>query len=311
MRVRMPFREPRFRHLDDEDWREVLAQDHAGQRRGAREKWLEFTPRVLAFAGKWDPGMIIAPHGHMCINTIYIVEGSMTCGDVLCTKGMNITLDVGTPYGPNITGPDGVVVYEVMGGDPSVWYADPEGFAELKRSRGIRQLPNPPLPGAGESRATYDDSGMLTAEIMPRPAKPYPQPRFHHLDDEEWREILAQDHDGRRVSAHEKWLERSPRVTATVARWDPGMLIPARGFLSITTMFVLEGSMMCGEVMCTQGMHITMDIGTPHGPCIVGPEGVTLYSVMLGDTTAWEADPEGFGELLRARGVQQLAPPGS
>jgi hypothetical protein len=309
LRPRKPFRSPRFRHLDEEDWREVLAQDHGGKRVSAWEKWLEFGPRMIAFVGRWDPGMIVAQHGHMCINTIFIAEGSMMCGDVLCTKGMNITLDVGTPYGPNIAGPEGVTVYEVMGGDTHVWYADPEGFAVLKRERGVKQLPNPVLPGTGESRASYDEDGMLKGELMPRPEKPYPKPRFRHMDEEPWREVLAQDHGGRRVTVQEKWLDFTPRVMAFVGRWDPGMIVEQHGHMCINTIFVLEGSMMSGDVLCTKGMHITLDIGTPYGPNIAGPEGVTLYEVMLGDPRPWHADPEGFAALKRERGVTQLSTP--
>jgi hypothetical protein len=136
---------PRFRHIDQEEWREVLAQDHGGKRVSVWEKWLEFGPRCLAFVGRWDPGMIVSQHGHMCINTIFVLEGSMLCGDVLCTRGMHITLDVGTPYGPLIAGPEGVTLYEVMFGDPTVWYADPEGFQKLLEQRGVVKLPSPPL----------------------------------------------------------------------------------------------------------------------------------------------------------------------
>ena len=138
------FPRPRFRHMNDEAWREVRAQDHSGKRVSAYEKWLEFLPRLLSFVGIWDPGMIIAQHGHMCMNTIFILEGSMTCGGVLCTKGMHITLDVGVPYGPNITGPDGCLVLEVMTGDVTPWFADNDGFAALKKARGIVQIPPPP-----------------------------------------------------------------------------------------------------------------------------------------------------------------------
>src|ERR1700742_1677451 len=101
MRLRLPLPEPKFKHMDDMEWRPVLAQDDRGVGRTVRDKWFEHEPRFLAFAGDWDPEMVIAQHGHMCTNTIYIVEGSMICGDVECTKGMNITLDIGTPYGPN------------------------------------------------------------------------------------------------------------------------------------------------------------------------------------------------------------------
>ena len=107
-----------------------------------------------------------------------------------------------------MTGPDGVVVYEVMGGDPWVWYADPEGFAALKQERGIKQLPNPMATKKGEedkgSIATYDETGMLIAPIVPRPTRKYPEPRFCHSGDLEWIEVQAQERDGtRRVGVGE------------------------------------------------------------------------------------------------------------
>jgi hypothetical protein len=312
VRLRLPYRQPRFEHLEEMEWRDVLAQDHSGTRKVVQEKWLSFEPRCLAFVGKWDPGMVVAQHGHMCPNSIYVVEGSMESGGVECTKGMNIMLDVGTPYGPNVTGPDGVLVYEVMGGNPSVWYADPEGFAALKRERGIKQLANPALEtdeGSSETRATYDDTGMLIAPIAARPARPYRRPRFCHSDDVEWREVLAQEQDGRRVSAWEKWLDFSPQAMCTETRLDPGMIIPPRGRNCIQTLLVLEGSMTVGERECTRGMHIMLEVGTPLPTVVVGPEGVELYEVRLGDPTAWYVHEHPFDELEFAHGAVPLPAP--
>ena len=306
------FPRPRFRHMDQEQWREVRAQDHGGRRVSVHEKWLEFSPRLMAFVGRWDPGMIISQHGHMCINTIYVMEGSMMCGDVLCTKGMSITLDIGTPYGPNIAGPEGVTLYEVMAGDPTTWYADPQGFEALKREKGAVQLPNPhqTLPSTTQARADAP-GGIAPGGTGERPIfnKPYPKPRFKHVDQEEWREVRVQDHRGRRVSVHEKWLDFRPRIFTFVGKWDPGMIIAQHGHLSINTIFILEGSMVCGGVVCTKGMHITLDVGVPYGPNITGPEGCTVFEVMTGDVTPWFADPDGFETLKRARGVTQLPHP--
>ena len=312
MRLRFPLPEPKFKHMDDMEWSDVLAQDHRGIRRAAREKWLEFEPRCLAFAGNWDPGMVIARHGHMSTNTIYIVEGSMTCGGVECTKGMNITLDIGTPYGPNITGPDGVTVYEVMAGDPSVWYADPEGFAALKQERGIKQLPNPKLhnpEGAKESRATYDEKGMLIAKQPPGRPGGYPKPRFCHADNVEWQEVLAQEQTGQRLSAWEKWLDFSPQVMCTLTRLDARMVIPPRGRNCISTILVVEGSMTVGDRLCTKGMHLTLGVGVPLGTVVAGNEGVTLYETRLGDPTAWYVHPNPFEGMATECGVVPLPVP--
>jgi hypothetical protein len=312
MRLRLPLPEPKFKHMDDMEWRPVLAQDHRGVRRTVREKWLEQEPRCLAFAGDWDPDMVIAQHGHMCTNTIYIVEGSMICGDVECTKGMNITLDIGTPYGPNTTGPNGALVYEVMAGDPSVWYADPEGFAALKQERGIRQLPNPALPnddGSGGTRATYDDKGMLIARQPGKPKGGYAKPRFKHAEQVEWREVLAQEQNGRRLSAWEKWLDFSPQVMCCETKLDPGLVIPPRGRNGISTVLVLEGSMTVDGRECTRGMHITLGVGVPMGTTVAGRDGVKLYEVRMDDPTAWYVHPDPFDALEIEHGVTPLPAP--
>ena len=306
------FPRPRFRHMDQEQWREMRVQDHGGKRVSVHEKWLEFNPRLLAFVGKWDPGMIIAQHGHMGINVIYVMEGSMMCGDVLCTKGMSITLEIGTPYGPNIAGPDGVTLYEVIVGDPTSWYADNEGFEALKKARGVVQLPPPPqkMPATATLRADAPD-GIAPGALGTRPYfnKPYPKPRFKHADEEEWREMRVQDHSGKRVAVHEKWLDFHPRIFTFLGRWDPGMIIAQHGHLCINTIFILEGSMVSGGVECTKGMHITLDIGTPYGPNIAGPQGCTVIELMTGDVTPWFADNEGFEALKREHGAVQIPPP--
>jgi len=312
MRLRLGWPEPRFQHLEEMDWREVLAQDHSGTRKVVLEKWLEFEPRVLAFAGKWDPGMVVAKHGHMCPNSIYVVEGSMVSDGVECTAGMNIMLDVGTPYGPNVTGPEGVIVYEVMAGNPSVWYADPEGFADLKRELGIRQLANPHLPNDDESggtRATYGPDGMLLAPIVERPSGGFRQPRFRHADACEWIEVLAQEQNGKRISAYEKWLDFSPTAMCTETRLDPGMIIPDRGRNCITTVLVLEGSMTVGGRECTKGMHITLEIGVPMPATVAGPEGVRLYEVRVGDPTTWYVHNDPFDNLDFEHGAVPLPAP--
>jgi hypothetical protein len=137
--------EPRFRHADDEKWQEVRAQQHGDKRVSIREKWLEFTPNFLCLYAKWDPGMMVHKHGHNSDHVLFVIEGEMMCGDVRCTAGMHITLEQGAAFGPFIAGPEGVVLFEVMMGDPRSWPADPEGFEKLLAERGARKLPNPPI----------------------------------------------------------------------------------------------------------------------------------------------------------------------
>jgi quercetin dioxygenase-like cupin family protein len=136
---------PRFRHADEVAWNEVRVQDHGGRRVSVREKWLEFSPQCLTLLGKWDPGMIVRKHGHLSQQVIYVLAGSMTVGDVLCTAGMHIVLEEGASAGPMIAGPDGVEVFEIMMGDPRSWSNDHAAYETLLREKGVTEIEPPPI----------------------------------------------------------------------------------------------------------------------------------------------------------------------
>jgi hypothetical protein len=136
---------PRISHLDDFPWEEVRKQQHPGRTASVREKWLDFSPRFLSLYAKWDPGMMVHAHGHNSDHVIFVLEGDMTCGDVHCPTGTHIALDQGDTFGPFIAGPDGVVLFEVMMGDPRSFEADPEGWQRLLAEKDVQQLPNPPI----------------------------------------------------------------------------------------------------------------------------------------------------------------------
>jgi hypothetical protein len=136
---------PRFNHVDDVKWQEVRRQRHGDQDASIREKWLDFSPSFLSLYAKWDPGMIVQPHGHNSNHVVFVLEGTMSCGDVQCTKGTHIALDRGDTFGPFVAGPDGVELFEVMMGDPRSFAADPEGHARFLAERNVVLLPNPPI----------------------------------------------------------------------------------------------------------------------------------------------------------------------
>ena len=136
---------PRFRHLDGEKWQEVRRQQHGDHTASVWEKWLEFSPRYLSLYAKWDPGMIVQPHGHNSDHVVFVIEGEMTCGDVRCPAGTHIALDQGDTFGPFIAGPEGVALFEVMMGDPRSFPADLEAYERFLAERGVEQLANPPI----------------------------------------------------------------------------------------------------------------------------------------------------------------------
>ncbi len=140
-------REPRlaFRHIDQEEWQEVKAQLHGDRRVSVWEKYVEWTPERLAIYAKYDPGMVLERHSHMSDHIVFVLEGEVTIGDQLCTKGMHVMLEKGAAFGPLVAGPQGTIMYEIMMGDPRSVPDDPEGFKKLCEERGVNVLPNPPV----------------------------------------------------------------------------------------------------------------------------------------------------------------------
>jgi hypothetical protein len=143
---------PRITHIDDVPWQEVRRQQHGPEpdsTASVYEKWLDVAGGFLSLYARWDPGMMVQPHGHNSDHVVFVLEGSMTCGAVECGPGTHIALDQGDDFGPFVAGPDGVVLFEVMMGDPRSFPARQDEWHALLAERGVTLLPNPPidLPG--------------------------------------------------------------------------------------------------------------------------------------------------------------------
>ena len=137
--------ELRIRNIDELDWQEVKAQQHGDRRVSVWEKYLDWTPNLLVLYARYEPGMMTERHGHMSDHVVYVLEGEITIGDVVCRPGTSIVLEKGAVFGPIEAGPAGALLLEMMMGDPRAVPADPEGFSRLLASRGIVPLPNPPI----------------------------------------------------------------------------------------------------------------------------------------------------------------------
>lgn len=139
--------EPLFRHLDDMKWQQVRTQMHPDGQKSVWEKWFAFgrDPQYLSMYAKWDPGMVVHPHGHYSPQAVYVLEGGMFVGERWCPKGTHIELPLGAALGACTAGPDGVELFEVMMGDPRSWPVDPQAFRDYCTERGIQQLPDPPI----------------------------------------------------------------------------------------------------------------------------------------------------------------------
>jgi hypothetical protein len=146
---------PRIVHVDDVAWQEVRRQQHGPnpeRTASVYERWLDTDGQFLSLHARWDPGMMVQPHGHNSDHVVFVLEGSMTCGDVECRPGTHIALDHGDDFGPFVAGPDGVVLFEVMMGDPRSFPARQDEWRALLDERDVRLLPNPPvvIPGGLE-----------------------------------------------------------------------------------------------------------------------------------------------------------------
>jgi len=156
-----------FRHLDDADvpWQEVKRQRNAdGSTSSVWEKWFAFSaaPPYLSLYARYDPSMIVRRHGHHGPHVVFVVGGSIWCGDRLCPPGTHIELPEGAAFGPFRAGPEGVTMVEVMLGDPRSWGDQPELVDALRAEHGVTELPDPEidLPGwLEDARAQWDSRG--------------------------------------------------------------------------------------------------------------------------------------------------------
>ena len=108
--------------------------------------------------------------------------------------------------------------------------------------------------------------------------------------------------DGTESSVWEKWLAFSPdpQYLSLYAKYDPGMMVRRHGHFSPHVLFVIEGEITCGDRSCPAGTHIELPYGAAFGPFRAGPEGATLFEVMMGDPRSWGDDPEAFDGCSRS-----------
>ncbi len=142
--------------------------------------------------------------------------------------------------------------------------------------------------------------------------RPGSQARITHVGELEPQRVRSQRHpDGSERSIWDRYfvIRRDPDFVSLHTRWDPGVIVHRHGHMGHHIMYVLAGGMTCGDTWCGPGTHIEVPFGAAAGPFIAGPEGVELFEVTAGEGHSWEADPEGFAELLAVRRVTPLPNP--
>ncbi len=152
------------------------------------------------------------------------------------------------------------------------------------------------------------------ADVGTSPKVPGLEPMFRHLDDPDvpWQQVRAvRLADGRVASVREKWLAFSPDplYLSLYARWDPGVIQRRHGHYSPHVLMVLAGELLCGDRPCPAGTHIELPFGAAFGPFVAGPDGATLFEVMMGDPRGWGDDPASFDRVLADHGAEALPDP--
>lgn len=135
---------PRIKHIDDVPWEEMLRfRFKDGQTASIWEKWIEQSPRYVAFYNKWDPGAMTPSHGHHGDHSNFILEGEIRCGDIVCKAGSHIMLEYGDTFGPWVAGPEGCVLYGFIAGEGSAFMGESEAWQKLLDDTGAEMLPVP------------------------------------------------------------------------------------------------------------------------------------------------------------------------
>ena len=139
---------PSIKHFEDTPFMDVLRFRLAdGTIARIREKWIELSPRYVAFYNEWDPGAMTPRHGHTGDHSIFILEGEIRCGDEVCRAGSHIMLEWGDTFGPWQAGPEGCKLYGFIAGEGHPFF-DLEGWPEFLAAHGAEELsvPMPTMP---------------------------------------------------------------------------------------------------------------------------------------------------------------------
>jgi hypothetical protein len=107
------------------------------------ERWIELSPRYVAFWNRWDPGAFSPSHGHAGDHINLILKGELRCGDIVCGAGSHIMLEWGDTFGPWEAGPEGCELYGFIAGDGTPFAGDDEAYHKLLAERGAEIVPLP------------------------------------------------------------------------------------------------------------------------------------------------------------------------
>jgi hypothetical protein len=136
-----------------------------------------------------------------------------------------------------------------------------------------------------------------------------PKLEFRHADDVPWQEVRRQRHGDQVLAVRLKILEWTPTRVLIYTQYDPDIVLDVHGHMSDHMIFVTKGSVTISGVECTPGMMILLEHGASFGPLVAGPEGTELIEFYTGDPRPEPRDLEGYAQILRERGIEELPHP--
>ena len=105
------------------------------------ERWIELSPRYIAFHNRWDPGAMSPYHGHHGDHVNLILQGEIRHGDVVVRAGDHIMLEYGDLFGPWVAGPEGCTLYGFVAGEGRAYAGDPAVWQAFLEAHGAESLP--------------------------------------------------------------------------------------------------------------------------------------------------------------------------
>lgn len=135
---------PDLKHLDEVPAEEMTRYRLAdGRIASIWEKWIELSPRYIAFWNRWDPGAWSPSHGHHGDHINLILRGELRCGELVARAGTHIMLEYGDVFGPWEAGPEGCELYGFVAGEGSAYSGDTALWERTLSERGVEILPCP------------------------------------------------------------------------------------------------------------------------------------------------------------------------
>jgi quercetin dioxygenase-like cupin family protein len=250
-----------------------------------RERWPIIRPGFLSAYVCYERGMVVRRHGHRSNHIVIVLDGSATIGGEWVTEGAHFHVPLGAAFGPIVSGPEGVICWEVSFGEFGGWGDQPELYQQEIERLGVTPLPDPPLFIGDWFKDPRGDWGAERGS----PKVDGLAERLTRYPDLPWTDVeLAGD-----VAAgiREQRAIDTPGFLSAHVSYDPGAVLPRHRRAGHHLLLVVAGGAWCGDRWCPTGTHIEVPAGSPFGPVVAGDEGVRFLELVDGDAHTVTVEP--------------------